>query len=100
MSERQQNFRQATVGAASPDTSATLQNAVRQMTAYLETHGFSHGDAANATYLHCYLQLQAQARLLAFMDCFHMLGVITLLAAPLVLLTRNFKASSRGGPAH
>jgi MFS transporter, DHA2 family, multidrug resistance protein len=44
--------------------------------------------------------LQAQARLLAFMDCFHVLGVITLLAAPLVLLTRNFRASSRGGAAH
>ena len=70
MSEPQQNFRQATVGAASPDTSATLQNAVGQMTAYLQTHAFSHGDATNAAYLHSYLQLQAQARLLAFMDMF------------------------------
>jgi DHA2 family multidrug resistance protein len=100
MSERRQNFHQATIGAASSGTSAALQNAVRQTTAYLQSHGFSHADAASAANLHYYQQLQEQARLLAFMDCFHVLGVITLLAAPLVLLTRNFKASSRGGPAH
>jgi DHA2 family multidrug resistance protein len=100
MSERRQNFHQATIGAACSGTSAALQDAVRQTTAYLQSHGFSHADAAIGANLRYYQQLQEQARLLAFMDCFHVLGVITLLAAPLVLLTRNFKVSTRGGPAH
>jgi DHA2 family multidrug resistance protein len=100
MTERRENFHQATVGAASPQTSAWLQNAVRQTAAYLQSAGFSQADALRAAYAHCYEQLHAQARLLAFMDCFHLLGVITLLAAPLVLLTRNFRASGRGGSAH
>ena len=100
MTDRRENFHQATVGAASPSTSAWVHDAVGQTSAYLQAHGFSHSDALSAAYLHTYQQLQAQARLLAFMDCFHVLGVITLLAAPLVLLTRNFRASSRGGAAH
>jgi DHA2 family multidrug resistance protein len=100
MSERRQDFHQTTIGAASPGTSAALQDAVRQTAAYLQWHGFSHADVASAATLHYYQHLQKQARLLAFMDCFHVLGVITLLAAPLVLLTRNFRASSRGGAAH
>jgi DHA2 family multidrug resistance protein len=100
LSERRQNFHQATIGAASSGTSAALQGSVKQATAYLQSHGFSHADAASAANLHYYQQLQAQARLLAFMDCFHVLGVITLLAVPLVLSTRDFKLSSRGGNAH
>jgi DHA2 family multidrug resistance protein len=29
------------------------------------------------------------------MDCFRVIGIITLLAAPLVLLTRNFKLGGK-----
>ena len=42
----------------------------------------------------------AQTRLLAFMDCFHIIGVITLIAAPLVLLTKNFKSGGKAPAAH
>ena len=34
------------------------------------------------------------------MDCFHILGVVTLIAAPLVLLTRNFKLGGKAPEAH
>src|SRR3984885_5938160 len=68
MTDRRENFHQATVGAASPSTSAWVHDAVGQMSAYLQAHGFSHSDALSAAYLHTYQQLQAQARLLAFMD--------------------------------
>jgi MFS transporter, DHA2 family, multidrug resistance protein len=100
MTERRQNFHQATVGANLPATSAWLQNTVQRTAAYLQSHGFSHSDAMSAAYARAYQQLSAQTRLLAFMDCFHIIGVITLLAAPLVLLTKNFKASARGGGGH
>jgi DHA2 family multidrug resistance protein len=34
------------------------------------------------------------------MDCFHVIGVITLIAAPLVLLTKAFKPSGKSEGAH
>jgi DHA2 family multidrug resistance protein len=34
------------------------------------------------------------------MDCFHIIGVITLIAAPLVLLTKSFKPASKSTAAH
>jgi len=43
-----------------------------------------------AAYAHYYTLLDAHAHVLAFMDCFHMLGIITLVVAPLVLATKYF----------
>ena len=100
MTERRVNFHQSTVGTSLPASSPLLRNSVSATAAWLESRGLSHADAVTAAYAHVYQQLQAQARLLAFMDCFHILGIITLLAAPLVLLTRHFRASGRGGSAH
>ena len=100
VSERRQNFHQARVGSNLTSSSATLQDAVRQTTAYLQVHGFSHADAVSAAYARYYDQLTAQTRLLAFMDCFYIIGIITLAAAPLVLLTKNFRSGGKAPPAH
>jgi MFS transporter, DHA2 family, multidrug resistance protein len=100
MTERRQNFHQSTVGANLPPSSPYLQHAVQQTAAFLEARGFSHADALNASYSHYYDQLQSQAKLLAFMDCFHIIGVITLIAAPLVLLTRSFKSGGKAPAGH
>jgi MFS transporter, DHA2 family, multidrug resistance protein len=100
MSERRQSFHQATVGANLPASSPFLQQAVQQTAAYLQSHGFSHADALNAAYARYYDQLQAQTHLLAFMDCFYVIGLITLIAAPLVLFTKNFKVGGQAPAAH
>jgi len=100
MSERRQNFHQATVGANLQPSSPYLQQAVKQTALYLQTHGFSHADALAASYARYYNQLGAQTRLLAFMDCFFIIGVVTLVAAPLVLFTKNFKAGGKAPAAH
>ena len=100
MSDRRQNFHQATVGANLPPSSPALQNSVQQTASFLETHGFSHANALQASYAHYYSQLQAQTQLLAFMDCFHVIGVITLIAAPLVLLTKGFKSGGKAPAGH
>jgi DHA2 family multidrug resistance protein len=34
------------------------------------------------------------------MDVFHLLGIITLIAAPLVLITKHFKPGGKPGAAH
>ena len=96
MAERRQNFHQSRVGGNLTASSSPLQSAIRQTAAYLQI-GYSQVDAMKAATLHYYSELWAQSRLLAFMDCFHIIGVVTLVAAPLVWLTRNFKVG--GGPS-
>ena len=100
MSERRQNFHQSVVGGNLSPTSPTLQQSVTQTAAYLHAQGFSAVDATSAAYARLYNELYAQTRLLAFMDCFHVIGIITLIAAPLVLLTKNFKLSGKAPEAH
>ena len=100
MSERRSNFHQSIVGGNLPASSPALQQQISQSAAYLQARGFSHFDALSAAYSHYYNQLQAQAHLLAFMDCFHVIGVVTLVGAPLVLLTRYFKIGGNGPGGH
>jgi DHA2 family multidrug resistance protein len=94
--ERRQNFHQSTVGANLAPSQPALHNQVQQVAAYLEAHGVSQADATGAALARVYHQLQAQTQMLSFMDCFHIIGVITLIAAPIVLLTRKFRIG--GGP--
>jgi MFS transporter, DHA2 family, multidrug resistance protein len=98
MSERRSNFHQSTLGSNLPASSPALQQQVSQAAAYLQARGFSHADALSAAYSRYYSQLQAQSHLLAFMDCFHVIGMVTLIAAPLVLLTKYFRIGG-GAPA-
>ncbi len=100
MSERRANFHQATLGANLSPSSPGLQASVRQMAEYLRVHGFASADAVKAAYGFYYNQLQTQSRLLAFMDCFFALGVITLVAAPLVLLTKRFSVGGKAPAGH
>ncbi len=100
MTERRQNFHQATVGANLTPSSPWLRSAIQQTTAYLQSHGYSYADAVNGAYARYYAQFQAQTRMLAFMDCFHVLGIMTLVAAPLVLLTKYFKVGGKAPEAH
>jgi MFS transporter, DHA2 family, multidrug resistance protein len=96
--ERRQNFHQSSVGASLPPSAPGLQQQVQQVAAYLQAHGFSQADAVSAAYGRAYHQLQAQAQMLSFMDCFYIIGIITLIAAPIVLLTRKFRIGG-GAPA-
>jgi MFS transporter, DHA2 family, multidrug resistance protein len=100
VANRRQSFHQSTVGGNISASSPALQEYVHQTAAYLQSHGFSATDALNAAYGRVYEQLHAQTQLLAFMDCFHIIGVITLIAAPLVLLTKNFKSPAKSTGAH
>ncbi len=97
VSERRLSFHQERVGSNLPASSGALQQQVQQAAAFLQQRGFSHADAMSAATAHFYSQLQAQAHLLGFMDCFHLIGVLTLVAAPLVLLTRSFKVGGASG---
>jgi DHA2 family multidrug resistance protein len=98
--ERRSNFHQSILGTKLTDSSPALQQQVRQSAAYLQSHGVSPPDAQSVAYAHYFSQLQAHAHLLAFMDCFHALGIVTLIAAPLVLATKYFSIGrSKNTPA-
>jgi len=100
MAERRQNFHQSIVGANLNPSSGPLHQAIANTAVYLQSHGYNQVDAMKAATLRYYEQLYAQTRLLAFMDCFHIVGVVTLVAAPLVLLTRNFKVGGKVPEGH
>jgi MFS transporter, DHA2 family, multidrug resistance protein len=100
VSERRQNFHQDVVGSNLASSSGQLQQAIRSTSAYLQQHGFSAADATHAAAAHFYNQLESQTRLLGFMDCFHLVGWITLAVAPLVLLIRYFKVTGKASASH
>jgi DHA2 family multidrug resistance protein len=100
MSERRQNFHQSVVGGNLPASSPFLQGAVQRAADYLQAHGYSHADALRGAYTLYYNQLEAQTKFLGFMDCFFLIGLITLCAAPLVWLTKNFKVGGKAPAGH
>jgi DHA2 family multidrug resistance protein len=100
MAERRQNFHQSRVVDNLAVTNPSLQSGIHQAAAYLQTRGFSQVDSVRAATFRYYQQLGNQTRLLAFMDCFHIIAVVTLLVAPLVFLTRNFKVGGKVPEGH
>ncbi|HWB32087.1 MAG TPA: DHA2 family efflux MFS transporter permease subunit [Acidobacteriaceae bacterium] len=92
MADRRANFHQARLGNALTGSSGWLQSRIDGMTAFLHTRGASVADAHREAAARIYGQLLAQAHFLAYMDCFRVIGVVTLIAAPLVLWTRAAKA--------
>jgi DHA2 family multidrug resistance protein len=96
-SERRFDYHQSVVIAALPQTSSLLEQRVRTLTSFLTHQGISAGDAHAAALANVYRQLGNQAHLLAYMDCFRVLGWVTLAAAPLTLLIRGFRAGGAPG---
>jgi DHA2 family multidrug resistance protein len=89
MAERRQDLHQTRVGDNLTPTTPGLQSAIQQTTAYLHVHGYSLTDAARGATAYYYEQLGKQTHLLAFMDAFRVIGIITLAVAPMVWLTKN-----------
>jgi DHA2 family multidrug resistance protein len=100
MAERRQYFHQSRVGENLSTSNPSLQGAIHQTAAYLQMRGFSQPDAIRAATFRYYEQLGNQTHLLAFMDCFHIIAVITLLAAPLVFLTKKFNVGGKAPGGH
>jgi DHA2 family multidrug resistance protein len=100
MSERRQDFHQARLGNHLSASNLSLQQAIQNTSLYLQSHGFSAAQATQAATLRVYNQLGAQTHLLAFMDCFHIIGIVTLVAAPLVLFTAALKPSTKIPEGH
>ena len=78
-SERRQSYHQSVMSANLTNSTGFLQQSIHNMAAYLTQHGYAKADSIRAATLFYYNQLENQTRLLAFMDCFRLIGWITLL---------------------
>ncbi len=100
LSERRQDLHQSRTGDTLAASSGGLQQAVRDTANYLSAHGYSKADALRASYLHYYNLLEQQTRLLGFMDCFRVIGWLTLAMVPVVFFVRSFKVAGKAPAGH
>lgn len=63
-------------------------------------HGLTKADASSGILAVVYEQIGRQSLFLAFMDCFRIIGGITLAMVPLVLAIRSIKAAGTSVSAH
>jgi len=63
-------------------------------------HGFTKADASAGVLGVVYEQLGRQSLFLAFMDCFRVIGWVTLAMIPVILVIRSVKAAGSNVSAH
>ena len=100
LSERRQDLHQARTGDTLAASSGALQQSINSTAAYLTAHGFPAADAVRAATLRYYDLLGAQTRLLGFMDCFRVIGWLTLALVPAVFFIRKFKVGGKAPAGH
>lgn len=99
-SERRASFHQSNLASHLSASAQSLQQGSQGMVQYLMQHGFTSADAGVASLGMVYSQLQQQSAFLAFMDCFNVIGWLTIIMIPLVFLIRKFKAGGGSPAAH
>jgi DHA2 family multidrug resistance protein len=100
VAERRQEFHQSNLGSALTASSQQLAERSRALVQYLVSKGYTGADAATAAQGGIYQQLQHQVSLLAFMDCFRVIALLTAVTIPLILLVRNFQVAGKAPAGH
>jgi MFS transporter, DHA2 family, multidrug resistance protein len=78
----------------------SVRQFVNSSSHFLVTRGSSGPDAIHQAYGLIDRAMTQQATMLAFMDCFRLLGIIVLLGLPLAFFIRRFEIGKAGGGAH
>jgi MFS transporter, DHA2 family, multidrug resistance protein len=87
--------------AQSADFGSPLFHArIDSLTKTFERLGFSHYDATQHAQGLLYNQLNQQASLIGFMDCFRMMAVVALIGIPLALATKSFRPGGEASGGH
>jgi DHA2 family multidrug resistance protein len=97
--ERRRDFHQHNLVGSITSTSQQLSARAGDVANHLVHKGFTSADAAPAAQGYLYQQLQHQVAFLSFMDCFRVIGWLTLAAVPLMFLVKRFKPASGSAPA-
>jgi DHA2 family multidrug resistance protein len=98
--ERRANFHQLNLGANLASSSQSLQQSTQGIANHLMQYGFSAADAGPASLGVVYQQLLRQSLFLGFMDCFRVIGWLTLAMIPVVVLVRKFKGGGSAPAGH
>jgi DHA2 family multidrug resistance protein len=98
--ERRANFHQLNLGANLVNSSQSLQQSTQGIASHLMQYGFSAADAGPASLGVVYQQLLRQSLFLGFMDCFRVIGWLTLAMIPVVVLVRKFKGGGSAPAGH
>ena len=93
--ERRRDFHQLNIVGAVVSTSQQFTDRVAGLTNYFVGKGMSGPDGAVAAHGYLYQQLQHQVSLLAFMDCFRVIGWLTIATVPLLFLVKKFGTAGK-----
>src|SRR5216683_1025038 len=85
-SEQRANFHQLNLGSHLGSSSQSLQQSTQGMVSHLMQYGFTSADAGPASLGVVYQQLLRQSIFLSFMDCFRVIGWLTVAMIPVVVL--------------
>jgi DHA2 family multidrug resistance protein len=91
-----EQFHQSRLVESTVPSSPGYQATIQQATHFFSTHGSALGTAQQQAFAWIGAQVQAQAALLAYIDVFWVLALISLATVPLALILRSVKL---GGPA-
>jgi DHA2 family multidrug resistance protein len=97
---RRQDFHQSNLVSHLDAGSQVLQQLGKTTTGYLMQHGFTKADSAAGVLGVVYNQIGQQSLFLAFMDCFRVIGWVTLAMIPLIVAIRSVKAPGSNVSAH
>ena len=96
---RRQDFHQTVLASHLDSGSQVLQQMTHAVTGFLMQHGFTKADANAGVLGVVYQQIVRQSQFLAFMDCFRIMGWVTLAMIPLVLVIRTVKSTGSTCPS-
>ena len=100
MLQRRTQYHQSVLVSNLTSADETVRKFVNTSSYYLVTRGTSGPDAIHQAYGLAANMMTQQAGMLAFMDCFHLLGLVVLAGLPLAFLIRRFEIGKAGGAAH
>jgi DHA2 family multidrug resistance protein len=78
----------------------TFSENVQSITNRFVDHGYSAADAAMRAVAQVHALVQQQASILAFLDCFWLLGLVALTGPVLAIFIRKFNQQGGSGSAH
>ena len=100
MLQRRTQYHQSVLVSNLTSADETVRKFVNTSSHYLVTRGTSGPDAIHQAYGLAANMMTQQAGMLAFMDCFHLLGLVVLAGLPLAFLIRRFEIGKAAGAAH
>jgi len=100
MLARRAQYHQAVLVTHITNFDRTLTDNLGRIAGRFVDHGYSAADAATSGIAQVAAIVQRQASILAFLDCFWLLGLVALVGPVFAVFIRKFNQQGAGGAAH